>query len=73
MTLVPLNCIPNCAQHKVTSHRLVVTLSVVRTDNGVRYYSRMAWYTSGYRLYGYRTSTAVLYYSATSGTVLYWH
>jgi len=67
------NCIPDCAQGKESSHRLVVTLSTVRTHNGVRYYSRMAWYTPGYRLYGYRTSTAVLHYSATSGTVPYWH
>ena len=67
------NCIPNCAQGKESSHHLVVTLSAVRTHNGVRYYSRMTWYTPGYRLYGYRTSTAVLHDSATRDTVPYWH
>jgi hypothetical protein len=51
----------------------VVTLSVVKTRNGVRYYSRMSWYTPGYRLYGYHTSTAVLHYSPTAGTIPFWH
>jgi hypothetical protein len=67
------NCVPNCAQGKESDHHLVVTLSVVRTHNGVRYYSRMAWYTPGYRLPGYQASTAVLHYSATEGTGPYWH
>jgi hypothetical protein len=72
-TLLINNCIPNCAQGKESFHKLVVTLSVAKTHNGVRYYSRMTWYTPGYRLYGYRTSTAVLHYSVTYGTVPYWH
>ena len=33
----------------------------------------MTWYTPGYRLPSYHTSTAVLNYSATGGTVPYWH
>ena len=72
-TLWVNSCIPNCAQGKESYHHLVVTLSAVRTRNGVRYYSQMTWYTPGYRLYGYRTSTAVLHYSVTGGTVPYWH
>ena len=66
-TLLVDNCVPDCAQGKTSSHKLVVTLSVVKTHNGVRYYSRMAWYTPGYRLPGYKTSTAVLHFSIPRG------
>ena len=72
-TLWADNCIPNCAQGKESHHRLAVTLSVARTHNGVRYYSRMTWYTPGYRLPGYHSSTAILHYSATGGSVPHWH
>ena len=67
------NCIPNCAQGKESYHYLFVTLSGVKHHNGRAYYSVMTWYTPGYRLYGYRTSTAVLHFSVTRGTVPYWH
>ncbi len=67
------NCVPNCAQGKETAHRVVVTLSTVQTHRGARYYSKMTWYTPGYRLPGYRTSTAVLHYSPTASTVPFWH
>jgi len=73
-TLVVDNCVPNCTQGKTSYHKLVVTLSVVKTHNGVRYYSRMTWYTRGYRLPGYKTSTAVLHFSTLAGgTMPYWH
>jgi hypothetical protein len=62
------NCVPNCArQGKTSYHKLVVTLSVVKTHNGVRYYSKMTWYTPGYWLLGYKTSTAVLHFSIPPG------
>jgi hypothetical protein len=67
------NCIPNCAQGEESYHRLVVTLSAIKVHRGVRYYSRMSWYTPGYRVYGYHTSTVVLHYGTTGGTVPYWH
>jgi hypothetical protein len=72
-TLQVNNCQPNCAQGRITSHRLVVTLSVVKTHLGVRYYSRMTWSTPGYRLSGERSSIAVLHYSSTDGGAPYWH
>ncbi len=64
------NCVPNCAQGKESYHRLVITLSAIKTHSGVRYYSRMTWYTPGYRLPGYHSSTAILHYS---GPGPYWH
>jgi hypothetical protein len=57
------NCIPNCAQGTTSYHEVVVTLSVVKNHNGVRYYSKMTWYTPGYRLFGQQTSTATLHFS----------
>ena len=52
----------------------VVTLSVVKFHNGVRYYSRMTWYTPGYRMCPYKTSTAVLHFSVPPGaSVPGWH
>ena len=72
-TLWTDNCLPNCAQGKESVHRLVVTLSVVKTHRGVRYYSRMTWSTPGYRLPGSRSSTVVLHYSASGGNPAFWH
>ena len=73
-TLLVDNCVPNCAQGKTSYHTVVVTLSVVRTHNGVRYYSKMTWYTPGYRLPGYTTSTATLHFSTPPGaSVPGWH
>ncbi len=72
-TLWTDNCLPNCAEGKESAHRLLVTLSAVRTHRGDRYYSRMTWYTPGYRLYGQHTSTAVLHYGPTGGTMPFWH
>ena len=60
-TLWTNNCIPNCAQGKTSYHHLYVTMSGVKYHNGRAYYSVMTWYTPGYHLYGYRTSTAVLH------------
>ena len=36
-------------------------MSGVKYHNGRAYYSVMTWYTPGYHMYGYRTSTAVLH------------
>jgi len=73
-TLWTDNCIPNCAYGKESYHKLYVTLSGVKYRNGRPYYSRMTWYTPGYRLPGYKTSTAVLHFSTLPGaTVPGWH
>ena len=73
-TLWVVNCVPNCGQGTTSYHKLVVTLSVVKTHNGVRYYSRMTWYTPGYRVPGYKTSTATLHFSIPLGaSVPGWH
>ena len=63
-TLWTDNCLPNCAQGHETAHRLVITLSVAKTHRGVRYYSRMSWYTPGYRLPGAHASTVVMHFGA---------
>ena len=68
------NCIPNCAQGHESYHKLYVTLSGVKWRNGRAYYSVMTWYMPGYRLRGYRTSTAVLHFSVYPGrSVPSWH
>jgi len=72
-TLWTNNCLPNCAQGKETGHRLVITLSVAKTHGAVRYFSRMTWYTPGYRLPGSRSSTVILHYSASEGNPAFWH
>lgn len=66
-TLLVDSCIPDCAQGTVSYHPLTVTLSAVKTHDGVRYYSKMTWHTPGYRLPGYKTSTAVLHFSIPAG------
>ena len=63
-TLWTDNCLPNCAQGHETAHRLVITLSVAKSHRGVRYYSRMSWYTPGYRLPGAHASTVVMHFGA---------
>jgi hypothetical protein len=74
-TLWTNNCVPNCAYGKTSYHKLYVTMSGVKYHNGRAYYSVMTWYTPGYHLYGYRTSTAVMHFSiAYSGaTAPMWH
>ena len=69
-TLVTDNCIPNCALGKASYHKLIVTLSVVKTHNGVRYYSRMTWYTPGYRIFGSHGSTLVLHFGILPGATM---
>ena len=72
-TLWTNNCLPNCAQGKESGHRLVITLSVAKTHGSVRYFSRMTWYTPGYRLPGSHSSTVILHYSASEGNPAFWH
>jgi len=72
-TLWTDNCIPNCAYGKWSYHKLYVTLSGVKWHNGRPYFSVMTWYTPGYRMGGYKTSTAVLHFSTQGGTVPGWH
>ena len=73
-TLWTDNCVPNCAYGKESYHKLYVTLSRVKYHNGRSYYSVMTWYTPGYRVYGYKTSTATLHFGVTPpGTLPYWH
>ena len=67
------NCIPNCALGKTSYHKLYVTLDWIKWHNGTRYFNRMTWYTPGYRLRGYSTSTAVLHFGLEGGTVPGWH
>src|ERR1700677_269374 len=62
-TLLTTVCVPNCMQGKVSSHKLVVTLSGVKYHDGHAYYSVMTWYTPGYRLSGHPTSTDTLHFS----------
>ena len=69
-TLWTDNCIPNCAQGHESGHRLVITLSVVKTHHGVRYYSRMSWHTPGYRLPGAHASTVVMHFG--TGNPPFW-
>jgi hypothetical protein len=64
-TLWTNNCLPNCAQGHQSPHRLLITLSVVKTHRGVRYYSRMSWSTPGYRLPGAHSSTVVLHFGSS--------
>jgi len=73
-TLWTDNCIPDCADGKESYHKLYVTLSGVRWHGGRPYYSVMTWYTPGYRLRPYQTSTAVLHFTALPGaTMPFWH
>ncbi len=72
-TLWVNSCVPNCTQGKTSYHKLIVTLSDVTYHNGRAYYSLMTWYTPGYRLPGYRTSTATLRFSTEGGTIPVWH
>jgi len=73
-TLWTDNCIPNCAYGKESYHKLNVTLSGVKYHNGRPYYSVMTWYTPGYRMRPYKTSTAVLHFSVLpGGTMPFWH
>ncbi len=67
------SCVPDCARGKTSYHKLIVTLSNVRYHNGRAYYSVMTWYTPGYRLPGYQTSTATLHFGTAGGTVPVWH
>ena len=67
------NCVPNCAYGKESYHKLYVTLSGVKYHNGRPYYSVMTWYTPGYRMASYKTSTAVLHFSTGGGTMPFWH
>ncbi len=72
-TLWTDNCIPNCALGKESYHPLTVTLSRPKWHSGVRYYSRMKWYTPTYR-FPNGSHTAILNYSVTPpGTAPYWH
>jgi hypothetical protein len=61
-TLWVNTCTPYCAAGHYSYHKLYVTMSGVKYHNGRAYYSVMAWYTPGYHLYGYRTSTAVMHF-----------
>ena len=73
-TLLTTACVPNCLQGKVSSHKLILTLSGVRYHDGRAYYSVMTWYTPGYRLSGRHTSTATLHFSTYDGsTTPFWH
>lgn len=54
-TLWTNNCKPYCAVGKITYHPLHVTFSMVKVHKGIRYFSRMTWYTPGYKLYHQRT------------------
>jgi hypothetical protein len=72
-TLWTNNCTPNCALGKTSYHKLYVTLDWIKWHNGTRYFYRMKWYTPGYRLHGYSTSTAVLHFGLEGGTVPGWH
>ena len=73
-TLWVNNCVPNCAQGKTSYHKLYVTLSGVKYHDGRAYYSVMTWYTPGYWLRGYWTTTATLHFSTLPGaSVPGWH
>jgi hypothetical protein len=73
-TLLTTVCVPNCMQGKVSSHKLVVTLSGVRYHDGHAYFSVMSWYTPGYRLSGHTTSTDILHFSDYDGSAApFWH
>ena len=73
-TLWTDNCIPNCAYGKESYHKLYVTLSGVKYRNGRPYYSVMTWYTPGYRIRPYKTSTAALHFGVLpGGTMPFWH
>ena len=73
-TLLTTACVPNCLQGKVSSHKLVVTLSGVRYHHGRAYYSVMTSYTPGYRLFGHHTSTDILHFSTYGGSSTpFWH
>jgi hypothetical protein len=57
------SCVPSCASGKTSYHKLIVTLSHVRYHAGRAYFSVMTWYTPGYRIFGYKTSTATLHFT----------
>jgi hypothetical protein len=67
------SCDPTCAQGSTGYHPLIVTLSGVKVHDGRAYYSVMTWYTPGYRVTGYRTSTATLHFGSEGGTIPVWH
>jgi hypothetical protein len=58
------SCLPNCAAGRPSYHKLTVTLSHVKYHDGHAYFSVMTWYTPGYRIYGYKTSTATFRFNA---------
>jgi hypothetical protein len=64
---------PNCALGKTSYHKLHVTLNWIKWHGSTRYFYRMTWYTPGYRLRGYSTSTAVLHFGLQGGTAPGWH
>jgi hypothetical protein len=72
-TLWVNSCVPDCARGRESYHHLFVTLKDVKDHNGAAYYSVMTWYTPGYRLPGYKTSTATLHFTTEGGTIPVWH
>jgi hypothetical protein len=71
-TLWVYDCVPDCAESKVSYHKLTVTMADVKHHNGRAYYSLMTWHTPGYRLPGYPASTAVLYFGTEGGKIPVW-